>query len=246
MDNIEKVALVTGGSSGIGSAICVELASQGIKVATNCRNLQKAEKWQQEMHDRDLKIHLYQADVSDYDACTAMVAKIHDDLGNVNIVINNAGITADASMRKMSHEQWQKVIDINLTGVFHMTKLLLADLCAENWGRVINISSINGQKGQFGQVNYASSKAGLHGFTMSLAQELANKGVTVNTVSPGYIATEMVMAVAEKIRESIIEQIPLKRLGKAEEVAALVAFLCSERAAFITGADYSINGGQYM
>ncbi len=242
----KKIALVTGGTSGIGAAICLELANAGITVATNYRNEEKARKWRAEVQDMGLDIHYYQADVTDYDACSTMIDGIHDTLGTVNILINNAGVTNDSSLRKMGREQWKHVIDINLNGIFNVTHQLIHDLCSGGWGRVVNISSINAQKGQFGQANYSAAKAGVHGFTMSLAQELANKGVTVNTISPGYIATDMVTAIPEKIRQAIISQIPLKRLGKPEEVAALTGFLCTEKAAFITGANLSINGGQYM
>lgn len=241
-----KVALVTGGSGGIGAAICERLAQAGAKVATNYRNREKAERWQAEVREKGLEIPIYQADVSDYAASAAFVAEVEAELGPVAILVNNAGITKDGMFKKMDREQWDAVMAVNLGGLFNMTRQVIAGMSGRGWGRIVNISSINGQKGQLGQTNYAAAKAGMHGFTMSLAQEVAGKGVTVNTVSPGYIATDMVMAVPEEIRQRIIAGIPVKRLGRPEEIAAMVAFLCSEEAAFATGADFSVNGGQHM
>lgn len=241
-----KVALVTGGSGGIGAAICERLAQAGAKVATNYRNREKAERWQAEVREKGLEIPIYQADVSDYAASAAFVAEAEAELGPVAILVNNAGITKDGMFKKMDREQWDAVMAVNLGGLFNMTRQVIAGMSGRGWGRIVNISSINGQKGQLGQTNYAAAKAGIHGFTMSLAQEVAGKGVTVNTVSPGYIATDMVMAVPEEIRQRIIAGIPVKRLGRPEEIAAMVAFLCSEEAAFATGADFSVNGGQHM
>lgn len=241
-----KVALVTGGSGGIGAAICERLAQAGAQVATNYRNREKAERWQAEVRGKGLEIPIYQADVSDYTTCAAFVAEVEAELGPVAILVNNAGITKDGMFKKMDRAQWDAVMAVNLGGLFNMTRQVIAGMSARGWGRIVNISSINGQKGQLGQTNYAAAKAGMHGFTMSLAQEVAGKGVTVNTVSPGYIATDMVMAVPEEIRARIIAGIPVKRLGRPEEIAAMVAFLCSEEAAFATGADFSVNGGQHM
>ena len=241
-----KVALVTGGSGGIGAAICERLAQAGAQVATNYRNREKAERWQAEVREKGLEIPIYQADVSDYATCAAFVAEVEAELGPVAILVNNAGITKDGMFKKMDRAQWDAVMAVNLGGLFNMTRQVIAGMSARGWGRIVNISSINGQKGQLGQTNYAAAKAGMHGFTMSLAQEVAGKGVTVNTVSPGYIATDMVMAVPEEIRARIIAGIPVKRLGRPEEIAAMVAFLCSEEAAFATGADFSVNGGQHM
>ena len=186
------------------------------------------------------------ADVGTFEDCESMVAQIEKDIGPIDILVNNAGITRDASFRKMTHDQWDVVISSNLDSVFNVTHPVIDGMTNRGWGRVINISSINGQKGQFGQANYSAAKAGMHGFTMALAQEVARKGVTVNTVSPGYIATEMVLAVPEDIRNKIIAHIPVGRLGTPEEVAYCVEFLASEEAGFITGADLSCNGGQYM
>jgi len=241
-----KVALITGGTGGIGAAICLKLAESGASVATNYRNEEKARKWQAEAKQKGFDIRIYQADVTDFEACEALVKQIENDLGPIDILVNNAGITRDGSFRKMTKEAWDAVMTINLDGMFNVTKPIVPGMMERGWGRVVNISSINGQKGQMGQTNYAASKAGMHGFTMSLAQETARKGVTVNTVSPGYIATEMVMAVPEDIREKIISTIPVGRLGKPEEIAALVDFIVSDDAAFATGADFSMNGGQHM
>jgi acetoacetyl-CoA reductase len=247
MTNLEgKVALVTGGTGGIGAAICLNLAKAGAKVATNYRNQEKAEKWQAEVKDQGFDIKIYQADVSDYDACEKMAAQIESDLGPIDILVNNAGITKDGMFKKMTKDKWDAVMKINLDSLFNVTKHVVESMSERGWGRIINISSINGQKGQLGQTNYTTSKAGMHGFTMSLAQELARKGVTVNTVSPGYIATDMVMAVPEEIRNNIISGIPVNRLGTPEEVAAMVGFLCSNEAGFTTGADFAMNGGQHM
>ena len=247
MSNLKgKVALVTGGTGGIGAAICIKLATSGARIATNYRNEEKAKAWQAEAKKAGHDIAIYQADVSDFDACQALAVQVEKDLGPIDILVNNAGITKDGMFKKMSKEKWDIVMNINLDGLFNMTKPLIEGMTDRGWGRIINISSINGQKGQLGQTNYSASKAGMHGFTMALAQEVARKGVTVNTVSPGYIATEMVMAVSEDIRNSIIAGIPVNRLGTSEEIAALVDFLASEEAGFATGANFSMNGGQHM
>ena len=241
-----KTALVTGGTGGIGAAICLKLADSGAKVATNYRNEEKARKWQEEVKAKGYDIKIYQADVSDFDACAGLVKQVNSDLGPVDILVNNAGVTKDSTFRKMTKDQWDTVMKINLDSLYNVTKHVIEGMMERGWGRVINISSINGQKGQLGQTNYSASKAGMHGFTMSLAQEVARKGVTVNTVSPGYIATDMVMAVPEDIRKQIIAGIPVGRLGTSEEVAAMVDFLVSDEAGFTTGADFSMNGGQHM
>ncbi|MBL1141315.1 MAG: acetoacetyl-CoA reductase [Proteobacteria bacterium] len=247
MSNLEgKIALVTGGTGGIGAAICVNLAAAGAKVATNYRNKEKAEAWQKEVKAQGYDIMIYQADVSDYDACEAMIKQVEADLGPIDILVNNAGITKDGMFKKMTKDKWDAVMKINVDSLFNVTRHVVEGMSERGWGRIINIASVNGQKGQMGQTNYTTSKAGMHGFTKSLAQEVARKGVTVNTVSPGYIATEMVMAVPEDIRNQIIAGIPVNRLGKSEEIAALVGFLCSEEAGFATGADFSMNGGQHM
>lgn len=241
-----RVALVTGGTSGIGAAICRQLADSGARVATNYRNEDKARQWLSEVRRQGYDFKTYGVDVRDFEGCGQMVAAIEKDLGPIDIVVNNAGISMDVTFRKMSREQWDTVLGINLDSLFNVTRQVIGGMIDRGFGRIINISSINGQKGQIGQANYATTKAGMHGFTMSLAQEVARKGITVNTVSPGYIATEMVMAVPENIRNQIIAQIPVGRLGEAQEVAYLVDFLASDKACFITGADFAMNGGQHM
>lgn len=241
-----KTALVTGGTGGIGAAVCKQLAESGAKVATNYRNEEKAQAFKKEMQDAGLDVHIYQVDVTDTEGCRKMVEDIENDIGPIDIVVNNAGITWDTTLRKMTKEQWDQVMRINLDSLYNICQPVVEGMSSRGWGRIVNISSINGQKGQIGQTNYSTTKAGMHGFTMSLAQEVARKGVTVNSVSPGYIATDMVMAVPEEIREKIIAQIPVGRLGTPEEIAAIITFICSDHAGFITGADISVNGGQHM
>jgi acetoacetyl-CoA reductase len=202
--------------------------------------------WQARMREQGFDIATYQCDVSNFDSCASMVKRVRDELGPVGILVNNAGITRDGRMQKMEKSAWDDVLRTNLDSVFNVTRQVLDDMCEANWGRVINISSINGQKGQFGQTNYSAAKAGVHGFSMALAQEVAKKGITVNTISPGYIGTEMVMAVKEEVRNQIIAGIPVGRLGKPEEIAALVAFIASDDASFMTGANIAMNGGQHM
>jgi|TARA_B100000959_G_scaffold178014_1_gene186163 acetoacetyl-CoA reductase len=241
LDN--KIALVTGGTGGIGTAICQRLADDGAQIITSSLNQEKAVMWKD---NQNFDSTIIACDVSNYDDCQSMKEKIEKDLGVVDIVVNNAGITRDGSFRKMDADKWSQVITTNLNSVFNVSHQFVNGMTEKGYGRIVNISSINGQKGQFGQTNYSAAKAGIHGFTMALAQEVARKGVTVNTVSPGYIATEMVMAVAEEIRNQIIAQIPIGRLGEPEEIAALVAFLCSDEAGLITGANLAANGGQHM
>ena len=241
-----KVALVTGGTGGIGTAICKKLAAAGAKVVATYLNEDQANEWKAAMVADGVDAVIVKCDVSNFDDCKAMGEKLNAELGGVDILVNNAGITKDGTFRKMAPDQWNAVINVNLSSVFNVTKQFVDGMMGKGWGRVINISSINGQKGQFGQTNYSAAKAGMHGFTMALAQETAKKGVTVNSVSPGYIGTEMVMAVPEDVRNQIIAQIPVGRLGKPEEIAALVTFLASEDAAFITGANIASNGGQHM
>ncbi|TIQ37306.1 MAG: beta-ketoacyl-ACP reductase [Mesorhizobium sp.] len=237
-----KVAIVTGGSRGIGAAISVALKNAGYSVAANyAGNDEAAQKFKAETG-----IPVYKWSVADYDACAAGIAQVEADLGPVSVLVNNAGITRDTMFHKMTREQWKEVIDTNLSGVFNMTHPLWNGMRDRKFGRVITISSINGQKGQMGQVNYSASKAGDIGFTKALAQEGARAGITVNVVCPGYIATDMVMAVPEKVRESIIAQIPVGRLGEPEEIARCVVFLASDEAGFITGSTITANGGQYF
>jgi acetoacetyl-CoA reductase len=237
-----RTALVTGGSRGIGAAIALALKDAGYKVAANyAGNDEAAQKFKSETG-----IPVYKWSVADYDACAAGIGKVEADLGPVDILVNNAGITRDAPFHKMTREQWNEVIGTNLNGVFNMTHPLWAGMRERKFGRVITISSINGQKGQFAQANYSASKAGDLGFTKALAQEGARAGITVNAICPGYIATDMVMAVPEKVRESIIAQIPTGRLGEAAEIARCVVFLASDDAGFITGSTITANGGQYF
>ncbi|WFP77745.1 beta-ketoacyl-ACP reductase [Mesorhizobium sp. WSM4906] len=239
---MSKVAIVTGGSRGIGAAISVALKNAGYSVAANyAGNDEAAQKFKAETG-----IPVYKWSVADYDACAAGIAQVEADLGPVSVLVNNAGITRDTMFHKMTREQWKEVIDTNLSGVFNMTHPLWNGMRDRKFGRVITISSINGQKGQMGQVNYSASKAGDIGFTKALAQEGARAGITVNVVCPGYIATDMVMAVPEKVRESIIAQIPVGRLGEPEEIARCVVFLASDEAGFITGSTITANGGQYF
>ncbi|MDJ0862180.1 MAG: acetoacetyl-CoA reductase [Gammaproteobacteria bacterium] len=241
-----KVALVTGGTGGIGSAICEVLAEEGCKVATNYRSEEKLASLTDRMKDKGLGIAGFRCDITNDGECETLAQQVEEALGAVDILVNNAGITRDTTFRKMTGDKWRAVIDTNLNSAYNVTRPLIEGMMARGYGRIINISSINGQKGQIGQTNYSAAKAGLHGFTMALAQEVARKGVTVNTVSPGYVATDMVMAVPENIRNAIIAQIPVGRLGEPAEIARLIAYLASDSAAFVTGADISINGGQHM
>ncbi|HXV30841.1 MAG TPA: beta-ketoacyl-ACP reductase [Sinorhizobium sp.] len=240
---MSRVALVTGGSRGIGAAISVALKAAGYKVAANyAGNDEKAQAFKQETG-----IPVYKWDVSNYQSCVEGIAKVEADLGPVDILVNNAGITRDAMFHKMTPEQWGEVINTNLTGLFNMTHPVWSGMRDRGFGRIVNISSINGQKGQMGQANYSAAKAGDLGFTKALAQEGAAKGITVNAVCPGYIGTEMVRAVPEKVlNERIIPLIPVGRLGEPEEIARCVVFLASDDAGFITGSTISANGGQYF
>ncbi|WP_174874554.1 beta-ketoacyl-ACP reductase [Vogesella oryzae] len=242
----KRIALVTGGMGGIGTAICKALADAGHTVVTTYSRPGKEGAWLSDMKGLGYDVHAVQCDVTDFDACQAAVAKIQAEIGPVDVLVNNAGITRDATFRKLSKTDWDAVIGTNLDSLFNLCKPVVDGMTERGFGRIINISSINGQKGQFGQTNYSAAKAGMHGFTMALAQEVARKGVTVNTVSPGYIGTDMVMAVPEDVRNKIIANIPVGRLGKPEEIAGLVTYLSSDVAGFITGADFAINGGQHM
>lgn len=239
---MSKVAVVTGGTRGIGAAISKGLKEAGYTVAaTFAGNVEKAEAFKAETG-----IHVYQWDVSDAEACAAGLAKVEAELGPVEILVNNAGITKDGMFHKMSFDQWRAVLSTNLDSMFTMTKPVIDGMRNRGFGRIINISSINGQKGQMGQTNYSAAKAGVIGFTKALAQENAFKGITVNCICPGYIDTDMVAAVPEDVLKGIIKGIPVGRLGKAEEIAALVVFLAGEQAGFFTGAVHTINGGQYI
>ncbi|MBI4995916.1 MAG: acetoacetyl-CoA reductase [Rhodocyclales bacterium] len=245
---MQRVALVTGGMGGLGEAICIKLAALGDKVVTTYSpNNAKAQDWLRKMNDMGYGFKGYACDVTDYDSCKACVEQVQKDLGPVDVLVNNAGITRDMTFKKMTKADWDAVMHTNLDSVFNMTKHVMDGMVERGWGRVINISSVNGTKGAFGQTNYSAAKAGMHGFTKALALEVARKGVTVNTISPGYIGTKMVMAIPQEVLDTkILPQIPQARLGKPEEVAGLVAYLASEEAAFVTGANISINGGQHM
>jgi acetoacetyl-CoA reductase len=233
---------------GLGEAICLKLAALGYTVVTTCSPTNThAGKWLREMRERGCQFHVFACDVSDWDSCVACVKHITAEVGPVDVLVNNAGITRDMTFRKMDRVNWDAVMHTNLDSCFNMTKQVCEGMVERGWGRIINISSVNGQKGAFGQTNYSAAKAGMHGFTKALSLEVARKGVTVNTISPGYIGTKMVMAIPREVLDSkIIPQIPIGRLGKPEEVAGLVAYLASEEAAFVTGANIAINGGQHM
>ena len=243
-----RVAVVTGGMGGLGEAICLKLAKMGYTVVTtHSPGNKKAAEWLAEMKKLGHNFHAVEADVADYDSSQQAVARIQAEVGAVDVLVNNAGITRDTTFKKMDRGGWAAVMSTNLDSVFNMTKPVVDGMAERGWGRIINVSSVNGQKGAFGQTNYSAAKAGMHGFTKALALEYARKGVTVNTISPGYIGTKMVMAIPKEVLDTkIIPQIPLGRLGKPEEVAGLVAYLCSDEAAFVTGANIAINGGQHM
>lgn len=241
-----NVALVTGATGGLGTAICIRLANDGYRVVANYNNEEKANAWKARMKNLGYEFNMYQCDVSDYDSVEKMVKKIEQEVGGIDVLVNNAGITRDGAFRKMTPQNWDAVLKTNLYSVFNCTRNVINPMIDREYGRIINISSVNGQRGQFGQANYSAAKAGMHGFTKTLAMEVARKGITVNTISPGYIGTDMVMAVAEEIRNKIVAEIPVGRLGGTEEIAHLVSFLASKEASFITGANYAINGGQHV
>jgi acetoacetyl-CoA reductase len=244
----KRVAIVTGGTGGIGSAICQRLAADCKVIACYFKDgrHEEAKKWKEEQQKLGFDIDIVYGDIAQYSDCEKLVALIMERYGQIDVLINNAGITKDCSLRKMTPQQWQQVIDANLTSVFNMTRNVIPVMLDKGYGRVISISSINGRKGQFGQCNYSSTKAALFGFTKSLALEVAAKGITVNTISPGYIETPMLAAVKEEVLNSIIASIPVGRLGYPKEVADVVAFLASPDSGFITGANLDVNGGQYM
>ena len=244
----ERVALITGGMGGLGETISRKMADAGYRVAVTYSPSNKTSvKWLAEMQESNYDFKAYQCDVTDFDACKACIDSVVSAVGPVDILINNAGITKDMTFRKMGKADWDGVLKTNLDSVFNMTKHVYDGMMDRGWGRIINVSSVNGSKGAFGQTNYAAAKAGMHGFTKSLALESARKGVTVNTISPGYIGTKMVTAIPKEVLDSkILPQIPVSRLGKPEEVAGLIIYLCSDEAAYVTGANIAINGGQHM
>lgn len=241
-----KIAYVTGGMGGIGTVIRQRLAKAGFTVIAGCGPNRDSQQWLNEQSALGYTFHASVGNVADWDSTVAAFAKVREEFGPVDVLVNNAGITRDGVFRKMTLDDWRAVIDTNLNSLFNVTKQVIGDMTERKWGRIINISSVNGQKGQFGQTNYSTAKAGIHGFTMALAQEVAAKGVTVNTVSPGYIGTEMVRAIRPDVLQTIVDTIPVKRLGTPDEIGSIVTWLASDDAGFSTGADFSLNGGLHM
>lgn len=243
----QRVAYVTGGMGGIGTSICQKLAKDGFKVVAGCGpNSPRKDRWLAEQKDLGFDFAASEGNVSDWDSTKAAFDRVRSEFGTVSVLVNNAGITKDGVFRKMSVDDWKAVIDTNLNSLFFVTKQVVDGMMDQGWGRIINISSMNGQRGQFGQTNYSTAKAGMHGFTMALAQEVASKGVTVNTVSPGYVGTDMVRAIREDVLEKIVATIPVKRLGEPSEIASIVGWLASGESGFTTGANFACNGGNYM
>ena len=244
----KHVALITGGMGGLGETISTKMSDAGYRVVVTFSPGNKtADQWLAQMHAKGYDFNAYVCDVADFDSCKACVDKVAKEVGLVDILVNNAGITRDVTFKKMTKADWDAVMHTNLDSVFNMTKQVCDSMVDRGWGRIINVSSVNGSKGAFGQTNYAAAKSGMHGFSKSLALEVARKGVTVNTISPGYIGTRMVTAIPKEILDTkIIPQIPVGRLGQPEEVAGLIIYLCSEEAAFVNGANIAINGGQHM
>jgi len=242
----KRLAYVTGGMGGIGTAICQRLHKDGFKVIAGCGPSRDYDKWLKEQKAIGYEFYVSMGNVADWDSTVAAFQKVRAEHGPVDVLVNNAGITRDGVFRKMTRADWDAVIDTNLNSLFNVTKQVIDDMVERGWGRIINISSVNGQKGQFGQTNYSTAKAGIHGFTMALAQEVAAKGVTVNTVSPGYIGTDMVKAIRPEVLEKIISTIPTRRLGTPEEIGSIVAWLASDESGSATGADFSLNGGLHM
>ena len=242
----KKIAYVTGGMGGIGTAICQRLADDGFTVIAGCSPSRDAQPWLDEQKKLGYDFHASAADVTDWDSTVAAFKEVQEKFGGVDVLVNNAGITKDGLFKRMSVEDWNAVINTNLNSLFNVTKQVVDQMAEKGWGRIVNISSVNGQKGQFGQSNYSTAKAGMHGFTMALAQEYARNGVTVNTVSPGYVGTDMVRAIREDVLEKIVATIPVRRLGEPSEIASMVSWIASDEAGFATGADFSVNGGLHM
>ena len=242
----QKLAYVTGGMGGIGTAICQRLHKMGYKVIAGCGPSRDFDKWLGEQTAMGYTFYASVGNVADWESTTAAFTKAVQEHGVIDVLVNNAGITRDRMFLKMTPEDWKAVIDTNLNAMFNVTKQVVPGMVEKGWGRIIQISSVNGEKGQSGQTNYSAAKAGMHGFTMALAQEMANKGVTVNTVSPGYIGTDMVKAIKPEILEKIVATIPVKRLGTPEEIGSIVGWLAGDESGFTTGADFSCNGGLHM
>ena len=242
----QKIAYVTGGMGGIGTAICHRLHKDGFKVIAGCGPTRDYAKWLDEQKALGYSFHASVGNVADWESTVEAFSRAKSEHGAIDVLVNNAGITRDRMFLKMTPEDWRAVIDTNLNSMFNVTKQVVPDMVEKGWGRIVQISSVNGEKGQAGQTNYSAAKAGMHGFTMALAQELANKGVTVNTVSPGYIGTDMVRAIKPEILDKIVATIPVKRLGTPEEIGSIVAWIAGEDSGFATGADFSINGGLHM
>ncbi|MBU6513032.1 MAG: acetoacetyl-CoA reductase [Betaproteobacteria bacterium] len=243
----KKIAYVTGGMGGIGTVICRRLCEAGHKVIAGCGpNSPRKDGWLRDMRAQGFDVYASEGNVAEWESTCSAFQQVFAEHGRVDILVNNAGITRDAVFRKMGYEDWDRVMKTNLYSMFNVTKQVIDGMVDRGWGRIVNISSVNGEKGQFGQTNYSAAKAGMHGFTMALAQEVASKGVTVNTVAPGYIMTDMVKAIRQDVMDKIVASIPVKRLGRPEEVASLVTWLASEDGAFTTGAELSINGGLHM
>ena len=241
-----RIAYVTGGMGGIGTSLCQRLHRDGFKVIAGCGPSRDHAKWLGEQAALGFEFHGSVGNVGDWDSTVDAFAKVRAEHGPVDVLVNNAGITRDRMFLKMTPEDWSSVIETNLNSMFNVTKQVVGDMVERGWGRIVNISSVNGEKGQVGQTNYSAAKAGMHGFTMALAQELATKGVTVNTVSPGYIGTDMVKAIRQDVLDKIVATIPVKRLGQPEEIASIIAWLASEEGGYSTGADFSVNGGLHM
>jgi len=242
----QKIAYVTGGMGGIGTAICQRLHKEGFKVIAGCGPTRDYGKWLGEQQAQGYTFYASVGNVGDWNSTVDAFSKAKAEYGSIDVLVNNAGITRDRMFLKMTREDWDAVIETNLNSMFNVTKQVVGDMVEKGWGRIVNISSVNGEKGQAGQTNYSAAKAGMHGFTMALAQELASKGVTVNTVSPGYIGTDMVKAIRADVLDKIVATIPVKRLGEPKEIASIIAWLASEDGGYSTGADFSVNGGWDM
>ena len=244
---IARIAFVSGGMGGIGSAICRRFAQSGHTVVAGCLpGYERKQEWLDAMRSQGFRVHAAEGDVAEFDSCAEMFYNVRSIVGPIDILVNNAGITRDAVFKRMTEQDWMAVINTNLNSVFNVTRQVIDGMSERGWGRIINISSVNALKGQFGQTNYSAAKAGMAGFAKALAQEVVKKGVTVNTVSPGYVETDMVKAIRQEIRDQIVASIPMGRLARPEEIAAVVGFLASEEAGYITGANISVNGGMHM